>query len=103
MLAMFSCDIQCSTDVLGKVYAVVSKPKGQIVAKEMKEGTSFFTITARLPVVESFGFADDIWKWTSGAASPMLVFSGYDLLPLSPVLGPHNQRGARRPWHNSGK
>ncbi|KAE9392361.1 hypothetical protein BT96DRAFT_830745, partial [Gymnopus androsaceus JB14] len=76
MLAMFSCDIQCSTDVLGKVYAVVSKRKGRIVAKEMKEGTSFFTITAHLPVVESFGFADDIWKRTSGAASPMLVFSG---------------------------
>lgn len=63
-------------DVLGKVYAVVSKRKGRIVAEEMKEGTSFFTITARLPVVESFGFADDIRKWTSGAASPMLVFSG---------------------------
>ncbi|KAE9393926.1 P-loop containing nucleoside triphosphate hydrolase protein [Gymnopus androsaceus JB14] len=88
MLAMYSCDIQCSTDVLGKVYAVVSKRKGRIVAEEMKEGTSFFTITARLPVVESFGFADDIRKRTSGAASPMLVFSGYDLLPLSPFWVP---------------
>ncbi|KIK59331.1 hypothetical protein GYMLUDRAFT_44693 [Collybiopsis luxurians FD-317 M1] len=88
MLAMYSCDIQCSTDVLGRVYAVVSKRKGRIVAEEMNEGTSFFTITARLPVVESFGFADELRKRTSGAAGAMLVFSGYDLLPLSPFWVP---------------
>lgn len=72
LLAMYTCDIQASSasslrssfadnvpaDVLGKVYAVVSKRRGQIVAEEMREGTSFFTITALLPVVESFGFAD---------------------------------------------
>ncbi|KAH9080512.1 P-loop containing nucleoside triphosphate hydrolase protein [Lactarius deliciosus] len=57
-LAMYSCDIQASTDVLGKVYGVVSKRRGKIVAEEMKEGTSFFTVCALLPVVESFGFAD---------------------------------------------
>lgn len=47
-----------SADVLGKVYAVVAKRRGRIVAEEMKEGTSFFTVSALLPVVESFGFAD---------------------------------------------
>ena len=45
-------------DVLGKVYGVVAKRRGKIVAEEMKEGTSFFTVRALLPVVESFGFAD---------------------------------------------
>jgi hypothetical protein len=45
-------------DVLGKVYGVVSRRKGKIVSEEMKEGTSFFTVRALLPVVESFGFAD---------------------------------------------
>jgi hypothetical protein len=47
-----------SGDVLGKVYAVVAKRRGRIVAEEMKESTSFFNVTALLPVVESFGFAD---------------------------------------------
>lgn len=78
MLAMYTCDIQASStlclyiallggltkivvaDVLGKVYAVVAKRRGRIVAEEMKEGTSFFNVTALLPVVESFGFADGI-------------------------------------------
>lgn len=44
--------------MLGKVYGVVAKRRGRIVAEEMKEGTSFFTVKALLPVIESFGFAD---------------------------------------------
>ncbi|KIL67943.1 hypothetical protein M378DRAFT_9192 [Amanita muscaria Koide BX008] len=88
MLAMYTCDIQASTDVLGKVYAVIAKRRGRIIAEEMKEGTSFFNVTALLPVVESFGFADDIRKRTSGAASPQLIFSGYELLDIDPFWVP---------------
>jgi len=87
-LAMYSCDIQASTDVLGKVYGVVARRRGRIVAEEMNAGTSLFTIRALLPVVESFGFADDIRKRTSGAASPQLVFSGYEMLDEDPFWVP---------------
>lgn len=45
-------------EVLGKVYGVIARRRGRIVSEEMKEGTSFFSIHAILPVVESFGFAD---------------------------------------------
>jgi ribosome assembly protein 1 len=45
-------------DVLGKVYGVVARRKGRIIAEEMKEGTTYFTVSSLLPVVESFGFAD---------------------------------------------
>ncbi|TBU62363.1 translation elongation factor 2 [Dichomitus squalens] len=88
MLAMYTCDIQASTDVLGKVYGVVAKRRGRIVAEEMKEGTEFFTVRSKLPVVESFGFADDIRKRTSGAASPQLIFSGYEMLDQDPFWVP---------------
>lgn len=47
-----------AADVLGKVYGVVARRRGRIVAEEMKEGTTFFTVRALLPVVESFGFSD---------------------------------------------
>lgn len=79
-------------DVLGKVYGVVARRKGRIVAEEMKEGTTYFTVSSLVPVVESFGFADgtfllheisvahalfsEIRTKTSGAASPQLIFSG---------------------------
>ncbi|KAF8158225.1 P-loop containing nucleoside triphosphate hydrolase protein [Crassisporium funariophilum] len=88
LLAMYSCEIQASTDVLGKVYGVVAKRRGRIVAEEMREGTSFFNVSALLPVVESFGFADDIRTRTSGAASPQLIFSGYELLDQDPFWVP---------------
>ncbi|KAJ6509004.1 translation elongation factor 2 [Mycena sanguinolenta] len=88
MLAMYSCDIQASAEVLGKVYGVVARRRGRIVAEEMKEGTSFFTVSALLPVVESFGLAVEIRKRTSGAANPLLIFSGYELLDQDPFWVP---------------
>lgn len=76
LLAMYSCDIQASSEfvsfstklalnistaeVLGKVYGVVARRKGRIVAEEMKEGTTYFTVSSLIPVVESFGFSDGI-------------------------------------------
>ncbi len=93
MLAMYTCDIQASgelalicahirlltlscviADVLGKMYGVVARRRGRIVAEEMKEGTEFFTVRAKLPVVESFGFAD-------GAHSVVFGISIAALLP----------------------
>ncbi|GAA6010895.1 hypothetical protein JCM11491_004589 [Sporobolomyces phaffii] len=87
-LAMYSCDIQATGEVLGKVYGVVAKRKGRIISEEMKEGTAFFTVSALLPVVESFGFADEIRTRTSGAASPQLVFKGYETLDQDPFWVP---------------
>lgn len=78
--AMYSCEIQASTEVLGKVYAVINQRRGRILSESMNEGTSFFSILAILPVAESFGFSDDIRKRTSGAASPQLIFAGYEML-----------------------
>lgn len=88
MLAMYTCDIQASAEVLGKVYAVVQRRRGHIISEEMKEGTPFFQIVARLPVVEAFGFSEDIRKKTSGAASPQLVFSGFESIDEDPFWVP---------------
>lgn len=88
LLAMYTCDIQAYPDVLGKVYAVVQKRGGSVISEEMKEGTPFFTIEARVPVVEAFGFSEDIRKKTSGSATPQLIFDGYDLLDIDPFWMP---------------
>lgn len=65
MLAMYSCDLQTPSDVLGKVYAVLSKRKGRILSEEMREGTNFFLIKSLLPVIESFGFSDGFCSLTN--------------------------------------
>lgn len=54
----------------------------------MKEGTPFFTILALLPVAESFGFAEEIRKRTSGAAQPQLRFVGFEALDEDPFWVP---------------
>lgn len=53
--------------------------------QDIWEGTQTFVITALLPVVESFGFADELRKATSGAAtSPQLAFSHWEVLDDDP-------------------
>ncbi|CDK27729.1 unnamed protein product [Kuraishia capsulata CBS 1993] len=88
MLAMYSSEIQASAEVLGKVYAVIQRRRGHIDSEEMKEGTPFFSIEAKIPVVEAFGFSEDIRKKTSGAASPQLVFSGFEIIDMDPFWVP---------------
>ncbi|KUM62841.1 hypothetical protein ACN42_g4252 [Penicillium freii] len=88
MLAMYSCEIQATTEVLGRVYAVITRRRGRILSEIMKEGTPFFTILALLPVAESFGFAEEIRKRTSGAAQPQLIFAGFEALDEDPFWVP---------------
>ena len=88
---MYSCEIQASTEVLGRVYGVVTRRRGHIVSEVVKEGTPFFTITALLPVAESFGFSDEIRKRTSGAASPQLRFQGFEMLDEDPFWVPFTE------------
>ncbi|KAG8516396.1 Elongation factor-like GTPase 1 [Galemys pyrenaicus] len=93
MAAMYTCDIVATSDVLGRVYAVLAKREGRVLHEEMKEGTDMFIIKATLPVAESFGFADEIRKKTSGLASPQLVFSHWEVAgrcacPASPASAP---------------
>ncbi|KAG5981077.1 hypothetical protein E4U55_003327 [Claviceps digitariae] len=91
MLAMYSVEIQAATEVLGRVYDVLTRRRGRVVAETMKEGTPFFTIQAVLPVAESFGFADEMRKRTSGAAQPQLVFAGFEILDEDPFWVPFTE------------
>ena len=91
LLAMYSVEIQASTDVLGRVYDVLTRRRGRIISESMQEGTPFFTISSILPVAESFGFADEMRKRTSGAAQPQLIFTGFDMLDEDPLWVPFTE------------
>ncbi|RYP69374.1 hypothetical protein DL770_008257 [Monosporascus sp. CRB-9-2] len=91
MLAMYSCEIQASTEVLGRVYDVLTRRRGRVLSEQMKEGTPFFTIQSLLPAAESFGFADEMRKRTSGAAQPQLIFAGFDMLDEDPFWQPFTE------------
>jgi ribosome assembly protein 1 len=92
MLAMYSCEIQASTEVLGRVYAVITRRRGRIQSETLSEGTSDnYTILAHLPVAESFGFSEEIRKRTSGAAQPQLRFYGFEQLDEDPFWVPSTE------------
>ena len=80
-----------SAEVLGRVYSVITRRRGRIVSESLKEGTPFFTVLSVLPVAESFGFSDEIRKRTSGAASPQLVFQGFEMLDEDPFWVPFTE------------
>ncbi|XP_056134287.1 elongation factor-like GTPase 1 [Lampris incognitus] len=88
MAAMYTCEIMATAEVLGRVYSVLGKREGRVLHEEMKEGTDVFLIRAVLPVAESFGFADEIRKRTSGLASPQLVFSHWEVINSDPYWVP---------------
>nr|POF14150.1 ribosome assembly protein 1 [Quercus suber] len=50
LLAMYSCEIQASADVLGRVYSVITRRRGRIVSENLLSTTSTFTILALLPI-----------------------------------------------------
>ncbi|KAJ3358476.1 Cytoplasmic GTPase/eEF2-like protein (ribosomal biogenesis) [Allomyces javanicus] len=88
LLATYKCVIQCLSESLGMVYGAVARRRGRIIAEDMREGTPYFVVEATIPVIESFGFADDIRKRTSGGASPQLVFAGWEVLDMDPFWVP---------------
>lgn len=88
LLAMYSCEIQSSAEVLGRVYGVITRRRGRIISESLLEPSPNFTILALLPVAESFGFSDEIRKRTSGAAAPQLVFEGFEVLDEDPFWVP---------------
>lgn len=79
MSAMYSCNILATAEVLGRLYGVLGRRNGRVLSEEMKEGSAVFNISAVLPVAESFGFAEEVRKKTSGLASPQLVFSHWEV------------------------
>ncbi len=70
---------------------MITRRRGRVLSEAMKEGTPFFTILSLLPVAESFGFSDEIRKRTSGAASPQLIFQGFDILDEDPFWVPFTE------------
>lgn len=91
MAAMYSCLIQVNSEVLGKLYALLGKRQGRILHGDMNQGSSSFSVQAILPVFESFNFASELRKQTSGLASPQLVFSHWEIIEVDPFWEPSTE------------
>eukprot|EP01038_Epipyxis_sp_PR26KG_P004266 gene4266-6045_t len=86
---IYKCDLQCDQSQLGNLYAVVSKRRGIVTNEDIIEGTSLFILAIQLPIVNSFGFASELLKKTSGSGTtPQLSFSHWQLIDNDPFWRP---------------
>uniref|UniRef100_A0A0A1X8Z3 Ribosome assembly protein 1 n=1 Tax=Zeugodacus cucurbitae TaxID=28588 RepID=A0A0A1X8Z3_ZEUCU len=85
---MYSCNIVVNAEVLGKMYAVIGRRHGKILSGDLTHGSGNFSVMAILPVIESFNFAQEIRKQTSGLAYPQLMFSHWEIIDIDPFWVP---------------
>lgn len=91
MTAMYTCEIFVKAEVLGRLYGVISRRLGQVVKEDLVEGSSTFSVTAHIPVVESFDFSNELRKQTSGLALPQLVFTHWETVNIDPYWIPRTE------------
>jgi ribosome assembly protein 1 len=89
--AIYKCDVHVPQTHVGKVYPVLAKRRAKITSEDFENGTDTWTICCFLPVAESFGFSSELRTKTSGGASPMLVFSHWQVLDIDPSWVPTTQ------------
>ncbi|KAL6508658.1 hypothetical protein OROGR_023369 [Orobanche gracilis] len=89
--ALYFCELNTPTEYLGSMYVVLSRRRARVLKEEMQEGSSLFTVHAYVPVAESFGFADELRRWTSGGSSALLVFSHWETIPEDPFFVPKTE------------
>ena len=88
---MYLCQVQTNMESLSNAYSVLSKRRAKVVDEDVQEGTYIFQITSTLPVIESFGLADEMRGDTSGSASVQLKFDNWALLQDDPFYEPKSQ------------
>lgn len=81
---LYECTFTTTQEYIGKLYNVISKRRGKIVEEVLTEGTDLFVCKAYLPVIESFGFAEELRRMTSGAVIPQLIFSHWQTILEDP-------------------
>lgn len=93
LLAMYSCEIQAHTSVLGRVYSTLAKHNATILSETLPPNSAeTYLITSLLPIASSFGFSSALLTATSGHASPpQLVFSGFRMLDEDPFWVPRTE------------
>ncbi len=90
--SFYSCTLQCDQSQLGNMYAVLGRRRGRVTNEDILEGTSLFLLEAVIPVVESFGFANELLKRTSGSATaPQLSFSHWEKMTMDPFWRPQTE------------
>lgn len=81
---IYLVEIQVPIDAAGPIYNMTSKRRCQPQGEIDIPGTPLKIVKMYLPVMESFGFAQELRSLTGGKAFPQCVFDHWDILPGDP-------------------
>jgi len=84
MEPIFLVEIQCPQTVVGGIYGVMNRRRGQIIEEVQRVGTPMTNVKCHLPVMESFGFTADLRSNTGGQAFPQCVFDHWKVVNGDP-------------------
>lgn len=85
------CNMIATPENIGIVYGLINKCRGQVINEELQEGTNYFILDLKLPLVESFVFNAEIRKKCQGIAYPQLVFDGFEVNDNDPFFLPKTE------------
>jgi elongation factor 2 len=85
MEPMYLVDIQCPESAVSGIYGVLNRRRGHVFSEEQRIGTPLYSLKAYLPVMESFGFTEDLRSHTAGQAFPQCVFDHWQVLQGNPL------------------
>lgn len=86
MEPMYLCEIQCPQSVSGGIYSVLNRRRGHVFSNDQLGDSPITCVKAYLPVMESFGFTEDLRSQTGGQAFPQCVFDHWQTMPGDPLL-----------------
>ncbi|KAI0980659.1 hypothetical protein GJ496_000006 [Pomphorhynchus laevis] len=78
---IYLVEIQCPRTVIGGIYGVLAKRRGQVFDETSLVGTPLLVVKAYLPVSESFNFTSELRAATGGQAFPQCLFDHWQLVP----------------------
>ena len=85
MEPIYLAEIQCPSELVGKIYSIMTRKRGTVIDEDINAETGESTVKAYLPVAESIGFTGDLRGMTGGRAFPQCTFSHWDIINSDPL------------------
>jgi U5 small nuclear ribonucleoprotein component len=85
MEPIYRLQIQCPGSIVDAIQPVLSRRRGHIVQDRPISGSTLFSVTGFLPVLDSFGFETDLRTFTQGQAMVYSVFDHWSVVPGDPL------------------
>jgi translation elongation factor EF-G len=85
---MYHCVVYSAGTTQGKIYAILSRRRSEIIEEVPNEGCDLFFISCYLPAVEAFGLQDDLRIATHGAATAQLQMHRWSTIDADPYYKP---------------